>query len=110
MPEVLDALPSVWQNAALRRVVVGRLFAAVAEWMWYTAATVYAFRLGGVSAVGAIGLASVLFAGLISPVLSYVIDRFARERVLAVALALRFVALAVAVVSAALFPSMAILV
>lgn len=110
MSEDLNALASLRRNAKLRPLIVGRLFAAVAEWMWYTVATVYAFTLDGVGAVGAIGVASVLPAALLSPALGYVIDRFPRERVLAAMLALRFVALTVAVVSAAFFPSVAILV
>ncbi|MDT5104788.1 MAG: hypothetical protein QOI25_2301 [Mycobacterium sp.] len=73
-------------------------------------ATVYAFTLAGVGAVGAIGVASVLPAALLSPGLGYVIDRFPRERVLAAMLALRFVALTVAVVSAVFLPSVIILV
>ena len=82
----------------------------MAEWMWYTVATVYAFTLAGVGAVGAIGVASVLPAALLSPGLGYVIDRFPRERVLAAMLALRFVALTVAAVSAVFFPSVIVLV
>ena len=110
MPEDLNALESVWRNAALRPLVAGRLFASVAEWMWYTVATVYAFTLEGVGAVGAIGVAAVLPAALLSPALGYIIDRYPRERVLAAMLALRFVALTVATVSAVFFPSVAILV
>ena len=110
MPEDLNALASVWRNPVLRPLVAGRLLASVAEWMWYTVATVYAFTLDGVSAVGAIGIAAVFPAALLSPAMGYVIDRYARERVLAAMLALRFVALTIAAVSAAFFPSVAILV
>ena len=59
MPEDLNALESVWRDAELRPLAAGRLFASVAEWMWYTVATVYAFTLAGVGAVGAIGVAAV---------------------------------------------------
>ena len=110
MSEDLKALASLRRNAKLRPLIVGRLLAATAEWMWYTVATVYAFTLAGVGAVGAIGVASVLPAALLSPALGYVIDRFPRERVLASMLALRFVALTVAAVSAAFFPSVPVLV
>ncbi len=110
MSEDLKALESLRRNATLRPLVVGRLLAATAEWMWYTVATVYAFTLAGVGAVGAIGVASVLPAALLSPAMGYVIDRFPRERVLASMLALRFVALTVAAVSAAFFPSVPVLV
>jgi CRP-like cAMP-binding protein len=110
MREDLNALESVWRNAALRPLVAGRVLASVAEWMWYTVATVYAFTLAGVGAVGALGVAAVFPAAVLSPAMGYVIDRFPRERVLAAMLALRFVALTVAAVSAAFFPSVAILV
>jgi len=76
----------------------------MAEWMWYTVATVYAFTLEGVGAVGAIGVAAVFPAALLSPALGYIIDRYPRERVLAAMVALRFVALTVAAMSAAFFP------
>ena len=64
----------------------------------------------GVDAVGAIGVAAVFPAAFLSPAMGYVIDRFPRERVLAAMLALRFVSLAVATVSAALVPSVGILI
>ena len=110
MPEDRDALESVWRDPNLRPLAAGRLFASVAEWMWYTVATVYAFTLAGVGAVGAIGVAAVFPAALLSPALGYVIDRFPRERVLAVMLAVRFVALTAAAISAAFFPSVTVLV
>ena len=64
----------------------------------------------GVEAVGAIGVAAVFPAAFLSPAMGYVIDRFPRERVLAAMLALRFVSLIAAVVSAAFFPSVGVLV
>lgn len=95
---------------AVSLLVVSRLLGSMAEWMWYSVATVFAFSLGGVGAIGAIGVASVLPAGLIGPALGYIIDRYPRERVLVVMLGLRCVAVAFTAVSAALFPSVAVLV
>lgn len=40
MSEDRKALESVWRSAALRPLVAGRLLASMAEWMWYTVATV----------------------------------------------------------------------
>ncbi|MEI6254212.1 MAG: MFS transporter, partial [Mycobacteriaceae bacterium] len=64
----------------------------------------------GVGAVGLVGVASVLPAGLLSPALGYIIDRYAGERVLTAVLTLRFLAVAFSAVSAAFFPSVAVVV
>ncbi|TRW82803.1 MFS transporter [Mycolicibacterium sp. 018/SC-01/001] len=91
-------------------LIVSRLLGSMAEWMWYSVATVFAFSLGGVGAVGLIGVASVLPAGLLGPAVGYLIDRYRRERMLTVMLGMRFLAVAFTVVSAAYFPSVAVLV
>jgi CRP-like cAMP-binding protein/predicted MFS family arabinose efflux permease len=105
-----NAFQSITGNAKLRRLVVGRLLASIAEWMWYTVITVYAFTLAGVGAVGAIGVAAFLPAALVSPALGYVIDRYTQERVLASAFALRFLSVAVSAVSAMFWPAVPVLV
>src|SRR5258708_37027263 len=109
MAEDVTSLQSVWRSAELRSLVTGRLFASIAEWMWYTVATVYAFTLSGVDAVGAIAVAAVFPPAFLSPAMGYVIDRFPRERVLAAMLALRFVSLISAVLSPAFVPSVGVL-
>lgn len=91
-------------------LIVSRLLGSTAEWMWYSIATVFAFSLGGVAAIGAIGVASVLPAGILGPAVGYVIDRYRRERVLAVMLGLRSCAIIFTIFSAAYFPSVAVLV
>ncbi|MDG4667936.1 cyclic nucleotide-binding domain-containing protein [Mycobacterium sp. 236(2023)] len=97
-------------SRAVSLLIVSRLSGSIAEWMWYSVATVFAFSLGGVGAIGAIGVASVLPAGMLGPAVGYIIDRYRRERVLALMLGLRFLAVGFTVVSAALFPSVAVLV
>ncbi|WAC89332.1 MFS transporter [Mycobacterium sp. Aquia_213] len=106
----LHAPESVSRNIKLQRLVVGRLLATVAEWMWYTVTMVYAFTLAGVGAVGAISVAAVLPAALLSPALGYIIDRYARERILTAVFAIRFVAIVVTAVSAVFIPTVSILV
>ncbi|CQD13523.1 enterobactin exporter EntS [Mycobacterium lentiflavum] len=106
----LQTPESVTRNPNLRRLVVGRLLATVAEWMWYTVAMVYAFTLSGVGAVGAISVAAVLPAALLSPTLGYVIDKYPHERVLTGVFAMRLVSIVVTAVSAAFFPAVSILV
>ncbi|CDO88505.1 MFS transporter [Mycobacterium triplex] len=98
------------RNTKLRGLVVGRGLATTAEWMWYTVTTVYAFTLSGVGAVGAISVAAVLPAAVLSPTLGYVIDRFPHERILAGVFAVRFVSVVVTAVSAEFFPAVSILV
>jgi CRP-like cAMP-binding protein/predicted MFS family arabinose efflux permease len=106
----LNALESGPKNTKLHRLVVGRLLASLAEWMWSTVASVFAFTLDGVGAVGAISVAAVLPAALVSPALGYVIDRYPHERILAWVFGLRFAAVAVTGISAAFFPSVPVLV
>lgn len=101
---------SVARNAKLRRLVVGRLLATVSEWMWYTVTTVYAFTLAGVGAVGAISVAAVLPAALVSPALGYVIEKYPHERILTGVYAMRLVAIIVTAVSAVFIPAVPILV
>jgi CRP-like cAMP-binding protein/predicted MFS family arabinose efflux permease len=103
-------LESGARNTKLRRLVVGRLLATVAEWMWYTVITVYAFTLTGVGAVGAISVAAVLPAALLSPALGYVIDKYPHERILTSAFALRFLVVALTAISAVFFPAVPVLV
>jgi MFS family permease len=105
-----NVLESLGSDTKLRRLVVGRLLATIAEWMWYTVITVYAFTLAGVGAVGAISVAAVLPAALLSPALGYVIDKYPNERVLTSAFALRFVVVAITAVSAVFFPAVPVLV
>jgi CRP-like cAMP-binding protein/predicted MFS family arabinose efflux permease len=105
-----NAFQSITRNPKLRRLVVGRLLASITEWMWYTVVTVYAFTLAGVGAVGAIGVAAFLPAAFVSPALGYVIDKYALERVLTSAFALRFLAVAVSALSATFFPAVPVLV
>ncbi len=106
----LNVLESAARNTELGRLVVGRLLATVAEWMWYTVITVYAFTLAGVGAVGAISIAAVLPAALLSPALGYVIDKYAHERILTSAFALRFLVVAGTTISAVFYPAVPVLV
>ena len=93
------AMAAFWHSRALRPVGVARAAGTAAEWMWYTAVTVFAYQLGGVPAVGVIAVASVLPAAVLSPVLGYLVDRYPRHRVLTGAVAVRAVALGLAAVS-----------
>ena len=99
------------EGPQFRPLAAGRLFASVAEWMWYTVATVYAFTLAGVGAVGAIGVAAV-FPRCIAVARRWAMSSTGspRTRPGSDARAALRLALTAAAVSAAFFPSVTVLV
>jgi MFS family permease len=99
----------VWRSERLRPLGLTQAAGSGAEWMWYTAATVYAHELGGVPAVGVIAVASVLPAAVLAPVLSSLVDRYPRHRVLTAAVVLRAAATVLAAISFYTHPSVPLL-
>jgi len=69
---------------------------------------VYAFRHGGATAVGVVGLVRMLPAALITPFVAPLADRFRRERILVWSSLVRLAALGAAGVLAARGPAMAV--
>lgn len=85
-----------WRSRPLRPLGITRGAGSAAEWLWYTAATVFAYQLDGVPAVGLIAVSSVLPAALLSPPLGYLVDRYPRHRVLTGANVVRVLAVGLA--------------
>ena len=77
-----DALRRVLANPDIRRAQLAWMLGYAAEWSWLVALWVYAYQTSGVVAVGILGLARTLPAAFLSPVLSTIIDRLPRHRVL----------------------------
>lgn len=80
---------AVFANAGLRRLQLGTAAIALGGWTNATALYVFAYDRGGASAVGLLGVALMLPAGVAAPFLASVADRFARARVLLAATLLR---------------------
>jgi hypothetical protein len=78
----LSALRKVLANPDIRRAELAWMVGYAAEWAWLVALFVYAFGVGGVAAVGLVGVVRTLPAALLAPALSSLTDRMPRHRVL----------------------------
>lgn len=81
----LRALGSTFDNANLRRSLIGLTAFSICEWGGYIALIVFAFDQGGTQMVGVISLVQLIPAAFIAPLGSALGDRFRRERVLLMA-------------------------
>ena len=85
MRESLDAFRRVFANASLRRIQLAWAGSNVGGWAYTVAIAVYAYREDGAYAVGLIGLARWVAAGLASPLMGVLADRYPRVRVMVAA-------------------------
>jgi MFS family permease len=88
------------RNPNVRRVELAWGAAISSEWAYFVALGVFAYDVGGASAVGLAGLVRLLPAGVIAPVAASLGDRFRRERLLLAAMLLGALALAGSAVAA----------
>lgn len=95
------AFTSNARNPNLRRAQLSFLGAWTAEWAFTVALGIVAYRDGGVTALGLVGLLRMVPSAICAPLLSPLADRGRRERVLVVVSTLRGVATAAAAVVAA---------
>jgi MFS family permease len=82
MRQSLGAFRQVFGNGSLRRIQLAWAGSNVGAWAYTIAIAVYAFREDGAYAVGLIGLARWIAAGLASPLTGVLGDRYARVRVM----------------------------
>jgi MFS family permease len=92
--ESLRALREVYRNRNLRRLQLAWAGSIIGTWAYSVAIVVYAYRVGGVSAVGLVGLIRWLPAAFASPLTAVLGDRYRRVRVMLAADLLRAAALA----------------
>ncbi len=92
--QTVSAVLVAVKNPNMRRAQCAWGASIVAEWGHFVALGVFAYRAGGPSAVGLAGLARLLPAAVVAPVVSSLGDRFRRERFLGVVLLAGAVALA----------------
>ncbi|QBR92443.1 MFS transporter [Nocardioides euryhalodurans] len=95
------AFTSNARNPNLRRAQLAFLGAWTAEWAFTVALGIVAYRDGGATAVGLVGLLRMVPSAICAPLLSPIADRGRRERVLVLVSTLRGVATAAAAVVAA---------
>jgi MFS family permease len=85
--QAVSALATLGRNVNLRRVQLAWGASITAEWTHFVALGVFAYKVGGTSAVGVAGLVRMLPAAVVAPFAASLGDRFRRERFL-VAIAL----------------------
>ena len=100
--DAVAAFASNWRNPDLRRAQLSFLGAWTAEWAFTVALGIIAYRDGGATAVGLVGLLRMLPSAILAPLLSPIADRGRRERVLILVSIVRGVATAAAAVVVAL--------
>jgi len=85
------AFTDVFRNENLRRLELAWAASIVGNWAFLVAVSVYAYTVGGETAVGLILLLRLVPAALVAPFAGLLADRYRRERVLLVTNLLRVV-------------------
>ncbi|GAA2031848.1 hypothetical protein GCM10009740_22270 [Terrabacter terrae] len=101
LADAAAAFTSNARNPDLRRAQLSFLGAWTAEWAFTVALGIVAYRDGGATALGLVGLLRMVPSAICAPLLSPLADRGRRERVLVVVSSLRGVVTAAAAVVAA---------
>jgi MFS family permease len=83
--ESLRAFAAVFRNEDLRRLEVAWSGSIIGQWGYEVALAVYAYRAGGATAVGVVGLVRLLPAAVVAPFAALLGDRFPRRRVMVIA-------------------------
>ena len=102
LADAAAAFTSNARNPDLRRAQLSFLGAWTAEWAFTVALGIVAYRDGGATALGLVGLLRMIPAAVLAPLLSPLADRGRRERVLIVVSTLRGIATGAAAVVVAL--------
>lgn len=97
--ESASAFRSVWRNRNLRRIETSITASSLGGWGYSIAVSVYAFEIGGASAVGLMWLVRMIPSALLAPAAGVVADRMRRRTVMLVSDALRFVVIIVATIA-----------
>jgi MFS family permease len=92
------AFGDVVRNRNLRRLELAWTASIVGHWAYLVAVSVYAYEIGGESAVGLIFLLRLVPAALIAPFAGLLADRYPRERVLLFSLVSRVLLISAAAV------------
>lgn len=82
MPAAVAVFRDVARNRDLRNVALAFIGFNAAEWSVWIAILVYAYGVGGTTAVGVVSLLLLVPSAIVAPVAAQAGDRFPRERVL----------------------------
>lgn len=99
--ERMATLVDVFRNPQLRRLELAWAGYYAGEWTHFVALSVYAYNVGGATAVGVLGVVRLVPAAVALPIGGLLTDRYPRQRVLLVMNLARAVTLAAAAVALA---------
>jgi MFS family permease len=80
--ETGTSLSTVFRNPGLRRVNLAFAGSAIGDWAYATGIVVWAYSVGGVTAVGIWGTVRLILMAVVTPFASLVVDRFSRKLVM----------------------------
>lgn len=80
--ETWGSLALVFRNPGLRKVNLALAGSLIGDWAYATAVTVWAYGVGGVTAVGVWTVVRLVLISLITPFAGVLADRFERKRVM----------------------------
>lgn len=80
--ETGTSLSTVFRNPGLRRVNLAFAGSAIGDWAYATGIVVWAYSVGGVTAVGIWGTVRLILMAVVTPFASIVVDRFSRKLVM----------------------------
>ncbi|MEO6822336.1 MAG: MFS transporter, partial [Candidatus Nanopelagicales bacterium] len=80
--ETRDSIATVFRNPGLRRINLALAGSMIGDWAYATAVTVWAFGVGGVTAVGVWAVVRLGLMAAVTPFASGLADRFPRKRVM----------------------------
>jgi MFS family permease len=108
LSESFGAFRAVLANRNLRLVESAGLAAETGKWLYIVALLVYAYNIGGASAVGIVSLIRIVPSAVVAPFAAVFTDRFPRQRVMLLTVVTRTVAFGGAAAAVALDASSAI--
>jgi MFS family permease len=109
LSESLSAFRAVLGNRDLRLLESAGAAAETGKWLYIVALSVYAYQVGGATAVGIVALIRIVPSALVAPFAAVFADRFPRQRVLFVTGVARTLAFAGAAAAVALDLSYAVI-
>ncbi|HSN06451.1 MAG TPA: MFS transporter [Candidatus Angelobacter sp.] len=80
--ETRRSLATVFRNPGLRRVNLAFAGSAIGDWAYATAIAVWAYGVGGVTAVGVFGTVRLALMAIASPFTSTLADRYSRKMIM----------------------------
>jgi MFS family permease len=108
LSESVGAFRAVLGNRNLRLVESAGLAAETGKWLYIVALLVYAYDVGGASAVGIVSLIRIVPSAVVAPFAAVLTDRFPRQRVMLLTVVTRMIAFGGAAAAVALDASSAI--